>query len=505
MPHSDADLPTQLYSADQCRELDRIAIEQAGIPGIVLMKRAGRAAYQTLLAHWPNPSHIEVFCGSGNNAGDGYIVAALAAQKNVAVRVIQVGDPAKLGGDAARAHQFACQAQVEMVRYSTNITVESGVAVDAMLGTGARGAPRGDYAHAIDTINASGLPVLAIDLPSGLDADTGHAPGSCIRAAATVTFIGVKRGLLTGRAPAVVGTLCFDDLGVPDWVYAQIATATVCRLNLPAMRGLLAPRPVDAHKGMFGHVLVVGGDHGMGGAALMAAEAAARVGSGLVSVGTRGEHCTGFLARRPELMVHDVDSAEALAPLLSRANVVVLGPGLGQSDWSRALLKAVLASELPMVIDADGLNLISEEGPSFLACSKYVLTPHPGEAGRLLGCTTADIQADRFTAVAALRARFGGVVILKGAGSLIASGVGEDQDLALAKVGNPGMASGGMGDILSGVLGGLVAQGLSLGDAARLGVTLHGKAADLAAEDGGERGLLATDLLPHLRNLANGP
>lgn len=501
MPHSHTDLPTALYSAAQCRELDRIATGEQGIPGISLMKRAARFTYDTLLAKWPQPSLITVFCGSGNNAGDGYIVAALAAQQNVRVRVVQVGDPAKLKGDAARAHEFARQAQVDMQPYADDLSLCDGVVVDALLGTGTLGAPRHEYAQAIQAINASALPVLAIDIPSGLDPDTGQTRGECIQAELTATFMGLKRGLFTGRAPALVGTLRFDDLGLQDAVYETVPSK-IERLDR-AVLARLKPRPADAHKGKFGHVLVIGGELGTGGAALMAAESAARVGAGLVSVATRAEHCASFLARCPELMVRGVDSVEALEPLLAKASVLVVGPGLGQSEWSRQLFKVALDSKLPLVVDADGLNLISGDPETFTGSGQWVLTPHPGEAARLLNCSVGDIQADRFAAASSLQAQFGGAIVLKGAGTVVASGDEPDQRIAVADVGNPGMASGGMGDILSGVLGGLLAQGLSLADAAEVGVVLHGLAADLAAMHDGERGTLATDLLPYLRRLVN--
>jgi ADP-dependent NAD(P)H-hydrate dehydratase / NAD(P)H-hydrate epimerase len=502
MPLSDARLPVTLYSADQCRELDRIAIEEQGIPSLVLMKRAGRAAYQALLATWPNPSLITVFCGSGNNAGDGYVVAALAAQQRVPVRIIQVGDAARLKGDAAKACAFARQAGVDMQAWNGDVSLTDGVIVDALLGTGARGAPRGDYVPAIQAINASALPVLAVDLPSGLDADTGYTPGACIRADVTVTFIGLKRGLFTGRAPALAGRVHFNDLAVPQAVYAAVASS-VERLTFNAVGQWLKPRPADVHKGHFGHVLVIGGELGTVGAALMAAESAARVGAGLVSVATRPEHCVGFLARRPELMVHGITSTKALEPLIEKASVIVIGPGLGQSDWSRQLLAAALNSRVPLVVDADALNLISRAPATFAQRGQWILTPHPGEAARLLNCSAKDIQADRFGAAANLQATLGGAVVLKGAGSLVASSGPNGVRIAVADVGNPGMASGGMGDVLSGILGGLLAQQLDLTAATEVGVLLHGKAADLAAREGGERGLLATDLLPFLRELVN--
>lgn len=263
------------------------------------------------------------------------------------------------------------------------------------------------------------------------------------------------------------------------------------------LRLALQPRARDAHKGDFGHALIVGGDTGMAGAALMAAEACARTGAGKVSVATHREHIPAFVSRCPELMARGVESSDSLTPLLSQASVVVIGPGLGQSEWSKLLLEAVLASDLPLVVDADALNLLSKNG--HLTRNNWILTPHPGEASRLLQTSTQAIATDRPMHAQQLQQRFGGVAVLKGKGSLIAT----NEAIYQCKRGNPGMASGGMGDVLSGIVGGLLAQGFSLDDAACFGVELHASSADIAARQNGERGLLATDLLTPLRTLLN--
>lgn len=272
----------------------------------------------------------------------------------------------------------------------------------------------------------------------------------------------------------------------------------------------LGARARNSHKGDFGHVLVLGGDHGTGGAVLMAAEASARCGAGLSSVATRPEHVGACLQRRPELMVRGLTEPADLAPLLQRATVLVLGPGLGQSPWSLHCLELALRQatdrQLPVVLDADGLNWLARESTlaGFSGHCPWILTPHAGEAARLLGNSRTAINADRHAAVRALQDRYGGVALLKGAGSLLCYREGSRQQLAQCPYGNPGMASGGMGDVLSGILGGLLAQGFTLADSARLGVCAHALAADTAvAQGGGERGLLATDLLPHLRTLLN--
>jgi hydroxyethylthiazole kinase-like uncharacterized protein yjeF len=280
-------------------------------------------------------------------------------------------------------------------------------------------------------------------------------------------------------------------------------------LTYDSLKLLLTPRASDSHKGDYGHVLVVGGDHGMGGAVLMAASASARGGAGLTSVATRPEHVPALIAHRPELMARGVDADEDLGNLLARATVVVLGPGLGQSAWSRRCLeqalKAAAARDLPVILDADALNGLSQDPALFPAglYGKCLLTPHAGEAARLLGISREAVTQNREASARSLQQKFGGAVVLKGAGTLMCYPQGERVHVATCGHGNPGMASGGMGDVLSGLGGALLAQGFSLADSVRLGVCIHSKAADLAAQNDGQRGLLATDLLPHIRRLLN--
>jgi NAD(P)H-hydrate epimerase len=316
-----------------------------------------------------------------------------------------------------------------------------------------------------------------------------------VRARVTPTFIGLKQGLFTGDAPDYVGEVEFSSLGAPGWVYERVSPSAR-RIDGAAVLEWLPRRPRTAHKGRYGHVLVVGGDLGMGGAARMAAEAAGRVGAGLVSLATRAEHVSAVIAARPEIMCRGAGGAADIEALLERATVVVLGPGLGRDSWGRELFQRCLRWQGPMVVDADALNLLAETPASR---DDWVLTPHPGEAGRLLGIGTADVQADRFAALEELRRRYHGAPVLKGAGTLTA-GASEPW---LCDAGNPGMASGGMGDVLSGVIAGLMAQGLTPESAAAAGVWLHAGAADQCARTAGERGMLATDLLPYLQRLAN--
>jgi NAD(P)H-hydrate epimerase len=487
-----------LYSTAQVYALDAAAIT-SGIPGIALMKRAGCAAFDLLLERFPAPELITVYCGAGKNGGDGYVLAALASQRMLPVQVIQLTTGDKLAGEALSAFEFAVQERVKIIPFAQAAAPSLGVIVDALLGIGLQGDVRPPFAAAIAQINASGLPVLAMDIPSGLNGDTGAVHGIAVNAALTITFIGVKRGLLTGRGPAVCGEVVLSDLAIPAEIYAQ-ATTTVEQLHLIDLLELLAPRAADAHKGHFGHVMIIGGDHGYGGAVIMAAEAAVRSGAGLVSVATRAEHVPALLTRCPEIMACGVASGQELAQLLSRPTVLVIGPGLGRSPWSEQMLQAAATSGLPMVVDADALNILAEGRviPNVQARKNWLFTPHPGEAARLLGVTSSDINADRFVSIASIHQKFGGAVILKGAGSLV---LGESGITGIVTAGNPGMATGGMGDVLSGIAGALMAQGLSVEAAAQLSAVLHASAADLAVEQIGQRGLIATDIIPYVSQL----
>ncbi|HYW93363.1 MAG TPA: NAD(P)H-hydrate dehydratase [Gammaproteobacteria bacterium] len=491
------ELPQNLYLASQVGELDRSAIERFGIPGETLMERAGRAAFRELRRRWPEARRLVVCCGGGNNGGDGYVVARLARQAGLEVRLLGLREPDALRGSARWAARSWLEAGGGYEGYTSGTKLadaRADVIVDAVLGTGLSREVGGDARQLVDAINAAGAAVLAVDIPSGLSGDSGRIMGTAVRADLTVTFIGLKRGLLTGDAPDCTGALRCDDLGIPAAVY-DVAEPSARRVGRDDLSRLLPRRPRTAHKGRYGHVLVAGGGPGMPGAVRMAGEAALRIGAGLVSVATAPDHAGSVNVARPELMCHAIRSGADLAPLLERATVIAAGPGLGQSDWARSLFETVLAATQPLVLDADGLNLLAARPRKR---ERWVLTPHPGEAARLLECGVREVQSDRFAAAIALSRRYEAVVVLKGAGTVVADG----ERLAVSATGNPGMATGGMGDVLTGVVAGLLAQGLEPFDAARLGAFLHGAAADAAALDG-ERGLAALDLMPQLRRLSN--
>jgi NAD(P)H-hydrate epimerase len=484
-----------LYTAEQVRELDRRAIEELGIPGYELMTRAGHATLNGLRALWPASRSIAVLCGPGNNGGDGYVVARVARAQGLRTRAVALSEPSRLAGDARRAYDDFVAAGGRSEPWSPDV-LGADVIVDAIYGTGLAREVSGDAATVIAAANGCGRPIVAVDIPSGLHADTGEVLGIATRAALTVTFIGRKLGCYLGAAPDCVGRLLFDDLAVPQQAYArQHPTARL--LGEADVATALPRRRRGAHKGEHGHVLVIGGGPGMPGAARLAGEAALRAGAGLVTVAVHPDNAA-VVAARAELMCIPTGGAGDLAPALERATLLAIGPGLGRSEWARELLAAALESGRPAVVDADALNLIAESP----RCSdRWVLTPHPGEAARLLGMSSDDVQGDRLAALRALQGRYGGTVVLKGSGSLVLS---PGELPRLCDRGNPGMATAGMGDVLTGVIAGIAAQCDDLAAAARAGVFVHAQAGDLAARRG-ERGLVAGDVLEQVRACVNPP
>lgn len=455
------------------------------------MRRAGQFAFAVLSDTWPGARTITVFCGKGNNAGDGYIVAGLARQLGFDVTVVQVG-PAPASGDAWLAVDFASRLGVNVVDFAAAGWQPGDVLVDALLGTGQSGRLREPFAAAVDRINASGRPVLAIDIPTGLDADTGGptggAVGPVVRATVTTTFIARKIGQFTGLGREVCGRLCFHDLGVPAPLCGE---GIECLTTLPER----PPLPVNTYKHQRGHVVVCGGDLNMGGAVILAGESALRSGAGMVTIATRPEHRPAILARRPELMVIDAADEAAMRALLPRADAIVLGPGLGRESWGAACMERVARlATAPVVLDADGFI-------HWLAATvrpiPAVVTPHIAEAARLLQKTAIEVQSDRPGSVRELVAATGGVAVLKGAGSLVADAT----RLSLCDAGNPGMATAGMGDVLCGVIAAHLAAGDPPYRAAQLGVLSHSIAGDRAAARRRPHSILATDVIDELCQL----
>jgi len=512
---------TSVYSAKQLLENEANGAQSQNISLFNLMQHAGSAVFKQLLKSWPNVGHILILCGKGNNGGDGFILAKLAHQENIKVDVLLTCNVDKLKGDALQAYQYMvkagcvlnahsldeldssgesqCTAGIDIIRNFTG-----GVIIDALFGIGFTGKLSTNIRRLVACINQSSANVISIDVPSGLCATTGQVQGETTETQAviadiTVTFIAYKQGLITGKAANFVGKLILVSLDLNNAFRKQIATNNYyAELSTPLQLGT---RLAASHKGDSGSVLAVGGDVGMPGAIRLAGEAALRCGAGLVSVSCHPQNQALVHNGRPELMLAP-STAELLrkSQQFNKAKGFLIGSGLGRSFEAEQLFSLVYESSNKdnkfMVVDADGLALLSCSNRNY---QNWVLTPHPKEAAALLNCEVADIEADRFKAVRSIAEKYGGICLLKGAGTLISDG----QVVLINNSGNAGMASGGMGDVLSGVISALVLQSEDLFSATCLAAYIHGAAADIIANKNGQRGLLASDLFIPLQQLLN--
>jgi NAD(P)H-hydrate epimerase len=502
-----------VVTAGEMRALDRFAIEH-GTPGPVLMERAGVGATRVLRARLRRSRRpVVVVCGRGNNGGDGFVIARHLRRARIPVEVWLTAAPEEVRGDAAgmleawrRARGVVEDASTpERVPALADRLVHAGAVVDAVFGTGLNAPVTGVAASVIDAINASGRFVFAVDIASGLSADTGLPLGTAVRADSTATFAFAKVGHHLYPGIEHTGDLTVVDIGIPEAAVAAVGPRSLL-LEAGEVGRLVARRPRDAHKGTFGHVLLIAGSRGKTGAALLATGAAGRAGAGLVTLAVAA-------AIQPVLEGHVRESMTAALPdagngvaalgdgrdvdaLLEGRAAVVCGPGLGLADETRALVAHVIARcRAPLVLDADGLNAVAGTGLLAERGGPTIVTPHPGEMARLMETDTRAVQADRLGMARALAQRQGVVVVLKGARTIVAD---PDGRAAICPTGNPGMASGGTGDVLAGLLGGLLAQGLAPFDAAVLGVFAHGAAGDAVAARRGEMGLVAGDLIEEL-------
>lgn len=503
----------KIVTAEQMRELDRRAMEERGLPGLTLMENAGRgvaeAAYRLTEITPDRP--IVVLCGRGNNSGDGFVAARHLADMGRTVEVFLAARREEISGDARESLLRLEGAgltvrELEDHQPAARAWTHAALIVDALLGTGVSGRVRGLVGELIEAINDSGRPVLAVDVPSGLDADTGEPLGMAVRARETVTMGLPKIGLFLHPGVDYSGRVTVADIGLPPDLIADSPAAGDLG-GQEWVRMLLPDRPRSAHKGDFGKVLVIAGSVGMTGAACLCAEAALRVGAGLVTVGCPASLNDILEVKLTEVMTIPLPETyersldtRALALILEQAeeaDVLAIGPGLSRQPETAMLVRRLVARvEKPLVIDADGLNALA--GAAALLESDHapaVLTPHPGEMGRLMGIATEKVQARRAYYTEAAANRFRSVIILKGACSLIAEA---GRPLVVNPTGNPGLASGGTGDVLAGMVAGLIAQGLSPFEAAVAATYLHGLAGDLAAQRVGEASLVASDVLAGL-------
>ena len=486
----------KLYTAEQVRGIDSAAIHGLGIAGYELMCRAGRAVVDVARERFPDAGRWLIMCGPGNNGGDGYVVARLAMEARIDVTLCSLIDPRQLRGDAAQACSDWQSVGGEIVQWPLTEDDSYDLALDALLGTGIDREVGGEFRRAIAHLNQLTCPKLAIDIPSGLNADTGNPMGCATRAVSTVTFVGRKRGMYTADGPDYCGEISFSDLSIPAKAASAQDDDAGILLSPVFLSETLKRRLRNSHKGSFGHVLAVGGARGMSGAIRLCGEAALRSGAGRVTLATDPAHAATVNLGRPELMVHAVDSELDLQAKFDSDFILALGPGLGMTDWSAALFETCAASASPMVIDADGLNLLAQRSQqTAVQRDKWVLTPHPAEAARLLDCEVSDIQQDRVTSAITIAKRFGACVVLKGCGSVVADASGK---YAICPAGNPGMATAGIGDVLTGVIAALMGQGLSSFDAACAGTLAHAQAGDFAADDLGEMAMIAGDIIDRL-------
>ncbi len=504
----------KLLTAQQMRELDRRAIEEAGVPGVVLMENAGRGAAdrfgECFAASFPGP--VLILCGKGNNGGDGHVIARHLRNRGWQVRSLVLAAHDQVVGDAGINLEILLRSGAEVVFAPDAAALGKALAgstarlaVDALFGTGLASEVGGHYRVAIDWLNVSGLPVLAVDIPSGVNADSGEILGAAVQAQLTVTFACAKLGHVVFPGAACTGDLDLIDIGIPSSLIEQLSDALVL-VDAPTAAPLLPHRLATGHKGSFGHLLVLAGSTGKSGAAALAAEGGLRSGAGLVTVAVPRSQQPVVAATLTEAMTAPLPELDGgvsmlawddLVALWAGKGAVALGPGLGQTDEAVAVVRRLVGEcPLPLVIDADALNALAGhlellDGRKGAA----ILTPHPGEMARLIGGTVAEVERDRIGTARSFAMEHRVTLILKGARTVVAL---PDGRVRINGSGNPGMATGGMGDVLTGLLGGLLAQGLQPVAAAVLGTFLHGLAGDRLAARLGSVGFLATDLLREL-------
>ena len=498
------------YSAKQVLQNETLVAQSQQLALYQLMERAGSATFEQLQKHWPQARAILVLCGKGNNGGDGFVIARLAHLANIHVTVLLTCDIKRIKGDALLAYQKLVSAgvtEIETENLIEQINLFSGdIIVDALFGIGFYGSLAIPMQQLVVAINVNKANVLSVDIPSGLCASTGFVDNTlAVIAKVTVTFIVYKQGLLTGQSANFVGELILADLLLGDAFTQQVTCHHYFQKEYPLYDGVsfLTKRLNTSHKGSIGQVLAVGGGVGMPGAIRLASEAALRSGAGLVAVCCHQDNQALVFNGRPELMLAPSNAKKLASSLaVSNAKILILGPGLGQTEWSKNLFDLIVTPFINgkkngyIVIDADGLTLLARTN---YVCNRWVLTPHPKEAAILLGCDTATIEADRFYAVKAIAKKYGGVCVLKGAGTLISDG----HTVMINSTGNAGMATGGMGDVLSGIVAALILQTENYFVATCLAVYIHGAAGDIIADKQGQCGMLASDLFVPLQRLVN--
>lgn len=482
-------MDSRIFTGTAVQAIDRHLINDLGMDSAGLMRSAGESAFVALRERFADSAQsMLVLCGPGNNGGDGYVVALAALQADWPVQCVATNAPKSEAAKQAFKRYCDAGGQLRAVDQIIGGETRYDVIVDALLGLGQTGAPRGVIGELVQWSNEQSAWRLALDVPTGVDADTGEVREPAFLADFTVTFLAQKIGLLTGAGVNYAGEVLLESLGITPAQQGSVVPVAGL-LEQPTLK----PRRPDSHKSTYGHVMVVGGDNGMLGATLLAGGAALRSGAGKVTLASTEAHLDKAVYWMPELMSAVAEAGKY--PAISLCEILAVGPGLGTDAWGRDAFGWCLQQSNALVVDADALTLLAAHNEPFAASRPVVLTPHPGEAARLLHSTIADVQKDRVNAAREIARKYRAVCVLKGAGTLIAEPNGR---VALCKLGNPGMASAGMGDVLTGIIAALLAQGHSLFDAASAGVWLHAKSADLQCQTIGETGLIASDVIQGL-------
>ena len=497
----------KLYTASETRKIDNLAIKEKGISGYSLMQMAAEFTLDVILREFSPVEELIIFCSKGKNSGDGFLLGSFAKEFGLEVTIVMSNTSNVIKGVSRKAFEEMKDAKVKIISTKSveKLKVSNkAVIVDALIGTGLKGNLRKNIKESILALNKLGvkLPVLSLDIPSGVNPDTGDADDIAVYADITATFVAQKRGCFTSVGKKFSGEIIYSDLEIPKNLFSKI-TSTSYVVDYEDSISKVVYREQDAHKGHFGNVVIVGGDRGLGGAGLLSSRAAVYSGAGLTSLVTRPEHVSASLVSCPEVMVKGVDSGQDLEEHLVKPDVIAIGPGLGQSAWSEQMIQRVFweaeKRDVSVIMDADALNLLTKLKLSSNLPKRLILTPHPGEAARLLNTSVAVIESNRFSAAAKIQKKFNATVVLKGSGTVICHKSGGTQKWGICDSGNPGMATGGMGDVLTGIIAGLLAQGLTLKEAAEAGVDLHAKAADQASLEFGEAGLTPSDVINELK------
>tara|TARA_Y100001970_G_scaffold250037_1_gene321359 strand:- start:41974 stop:43482 length:1509 start_codon:yes stop_codon:yes gene_type:complete len=499
----------KLYTAKDTKRLDYLTIKDQKITDYKLMEKASEFALETLVSEFKGVKKLLIFCSKGNNSGDGFLLADLSKKSGYEVTVIMANSASEIKGTAKIAYQRAIKNKVKFL-HNNSLSNESlpkeTLLIDALIGTGLKGAPKKNIAKLIKRINYLGkkLPIMSLDIPSGINPDSGFGEGDYVIANTTCSFVAQKRGCFTSLGRSACGELFFSSLGLTKKIQHKV-TSDISTLNTENILKKILKRDPNSHKGNHGRLIVIGGDFGMGGAAILAAKSAALSGAGLVTLVTRPEHVSATLSHCPQVMAVGVDSGQDLEPYLHNKDVVVIGPGLGISAWSEQLLQRTIAlsnkNNIPIVVDADGIHLIAKKNFKIKNKNKLILTPHPGEASKLSGIRIEELEKDRYLAIAKIQKYSGGTVVLKGPGTLICTPSKTGRKISVCLAGNAGMATGGMGDVLSGLIGSFISQGLNIKEGTELAVDLHSQAADLASLDFGQVGLTPDNVIESMREL----